>query len=162
MFDRAAVLKELNTLDIAFDLVEHDPVFTVEQVEKLSIQFRGIPCKNLFVKDKDGKKFLLVIPCNDRADLKSIASKIQSKRLSFCSSDELIRDLGVTPGSASPLAIINNTAKDVNLVIDKSIMDGGFIACHPLDNAATVTLSADDLRKFVSHNGHDFNVLELV
>jgi Ala-tRNA(Pro) deacylase len=57
------------------------------------------------------------------ADLKSLPDKIGSKRLSFGNADLLMEALGVTPGSVTALALINDEARRVQLVLDREMME---------------------------------------
>jgi Ala-tRNA(Pro) deacylase len=113
------------------------------------------------VKNKDGAKWILVIPDSERADLKAIAAKLNSPRFSFCTPKEMMEDIGVKPGSVTPLAIANNDRHNVALVMDKKIVDNGVVNCHPMTNTATISIAYADLKKFAMHAGHEITVMEL-
>lgn len=156
------ILDLLKNLGIAYDYVAHEPFFTVEQIVRAGHKVDDSDSKNLFIRDKKHKKWLLTIPATKRANLKEIAVKLGTKDLSFCSPDDLLATLGVPAGSATPLAIINDMANQVTLVMDETLMNTGKILCHPMHNAATITLASGDLKKFIQHAGHDIVVLPLV
>jgi len=67
--------------------------------------------------------WLVTLPDEKRADLKSLPDKIGSKRLSFGNADLLMEALGVTPGSVTALALINDEARRVQLVLDPEMME---------------------------------------
>ena len=161
MYNEQSLLDELKVLGVSYEYYSHEPLFTVEQANALTINIKGSHCKNLFVKNSKGDKWILTMPGSERADLKSIAEKLVSSRLSFCSADEMQSDIGVTPGAVTPLAIVNNSEKNVKLVVDKKLADNGIINCHPLINTATISIAFSDLVKFVEHTGHGITVLEL-
>ena len=161
MYTEESLLKLLGEFGIKYDYRAHQAVFTCEQANAVFPEMAGRHCKNLFVKDRDGGMWLLVIPDDRRADLKAIAEKIGSKRLSFCSADEMTSCLGVTPGSATPLAVINDVNNRVMLVMDAVIMGWDKIPCHPLTNTATISIDTEDFRKFITHTGHELNVVDL-
>ena len=161
MHNEQSLLKILDELEIKYDYRAHEPVFTCEQANAAFPEHKGAHCKNLFLKDADGKKWLVVIPDNRRADLKALAEKIASKRLSFCSAEEMQELLGVGPGSATPMAVINDLKNQVTLAIDEIVMGWDIIRCHPMTNAATIAIGNADFKKFIRHANHDIQVIGL-
>jgi len=162
MYNEQTLLQLFDQLEIKYEYRAHEAVFTCEQANTALPENAGAHCKNLFVKDETGRMWLLVIPDDRRADLKAIQEKIGSKRLSFCSAERMEEFLGVTPGSVTPLAVINDTGNRVQLVVDKIVMGWDIIRCHPLANTATVSISREDFEKFIRHAGHELNVINLV
>ena len=57
------VLDKLKELNIDFKLVEHEAVYTMEEIDNLGKDFfEGAKnCKNLFVRDQKGKKHFLIV-----------------------------------------------------------------------------------------------------
>jgi Ala-tRNA(Pro) deacylase len=145
---------DIAQLGIAFELVEHEAVFTVEESSKLDRDIPGAHTKNLFLKDAGGQFWLVTVPAEMRVDLKLLPQAIGSKRVSFGKPDDMMRLLGVSPGSVTPLAVINDTGGDVAVVIDARLAKAERINVHPLRNTATIGLSATDLIASLSHWGH--------
>lgn len=152
---------DLARLGIEHRLAEHEPVFTVEESSRLHRDLPGAHTKNLFLKDGTGRFWLVTIPAEIRADLKRLPALISSKRLSFGNADEMQALLGITPGSVTPLAAINDSQGRVTVVIDTRLVAAGTINVHPLRNSATVGLSSADLLKLLEHLGHAPLVLEV-
>ena len=148
------MLAELDRLEISYKLYEHEAVFTAEEALKVCGHIPGVHCKNLFLKDKKDALFLVTVPDEKRVDLKTLDDKIGSKRLSFGKPELLIEVLGIAPGSVTPLALINDTQKRVQPVLDEWMMRQALINIHPLINTATVTISPQDLLKFMMATGH--------
>lgn len=161
-YNEQSLLKELEQLGIHYDYISHPAVFTSEQANRAMPDLSSAHCKNLFVKDRTGKKWLLTIPDDKRADLKVVAEKIGSARLSFCSAEEMMECLGIAPGSVTPLAVINDTKNQVELIVDKNIMDWDTIHCHPMINTATISISPTDFKKFIEYTNHDLKVMSIV
>lgn len=161
VYTEETVLAKLKKLNIPYDYHAHQALFTVEDALNVGIDIGGADTKNLFLKDKDKRKWLFVIPARERANLKVFAEKAGTKHFSFCSPDELTTYLGITPGSVSPLAIINDSKGDVTLVIDEKLMREATVNCHPLRNTATICLKPDDLIRFVAHARHTAMILPL-
>lgn len=146
---------DIGALGIAYQLVEHEPVFTVEESSRLDRDIQGAHTKNLFLRDESGGFWLVTIPAQMRIDLKLLPRVIDRKRVSFAKADDMLRLLGITPGSVTPLAAINDGGCAVTVVLDKSLCSADRVNVHPLRNDATLGLSPDDLGKLLAHWRHD-------
>lgn len=133
----------------------HAPAFTVEQGNEVWGAIPGIHCKNLFLKDAKGKLWLVVAPGERRVDLKTLPARIGSGRLSFGSAELLEAVLGVTPGSVTPFALINDPALKVTPVLDAWMMTRQLLNFHPLRNDMTTTIATPDFRRFLAATGHE-------
>ena len=162
MYTEQSLLGKLRDLGIAYDYISHPAVFTSAEANEVMPSMTGAHCKNLFVKDRTGRKWLLTIPDDRRADLKIAAGKIGSGRLCFCSADEVSECLGVSPGSVTPLAVINDINNRVDLIVDKTVMDWDIINCHPMINTATISIKSNDFREFIEYTNHNLTVMEIV
>jgi Ala-tRNA(Pro) deacylase len=155
------LLRFLDGRGIDYALHEHEPVFTAEEALRVCGHIPGVHCKNLFLKDKAGALWLVTLPDEKRADLKSLPEKMGSKRLSFGNATLLMEALGVTPGSVTPLALVNDEAERVQPVLDRSMMEQEMINLHPLINTATITLRSADLLRFLDALGRTPLLAEL-
>jgi Ala-tRNA(Pro) deacylase len=115
----------------------------------------------LFLIDKEGRMVLVVAKEDTRVDLKALASRLGHGRYSFGKTPLLLIVLGVQAGSVTPFALINDGARDVTVVIDKSLMDFAEVNCHPLENTATTRLKTADLMRFIRACGHEPMILPL-
>lgn len=139
---------------IEYDVVEHQPVFTVAESSALHDQLPGTHSKNLFLKDNDGVFWLVTVPAEIRVDLKSLPAVIGSKRLSFGKADDMERLLGLTPGSVTPLGAINAAPGSITVVLDNCIAHAAKVWVHPLRNSASLGLSGSDLIAQLRSWGH--------
>ena len=105
--------------------------------------------KNLFFADAKKKMWLVVAPSGRRMDLKKLAGVIGAARLSFGSPERLMRVLGVTPGSVTPFAVINDPLAQVQLVLDAALMTAPVINAHPLFNTMSTSITPADLLRFI-------------
>ena len=154
MLDPQQLFARLDQLGIVHRTVEHPPVFTVEEAKALRGNLPGHHIKNLFLRNKK-EEMWLVVALEDRAiDLKRLGEVLGAGRLSFGSADRLKRTLGVEPGSVTPLAMINDQARAVRLVLDRGVADGGPVNAHPLVNTMTTALAPADLLRFFDATGH--------
>lgn len=150
------LLRHLDELGIKTTTTAHEAAFTVEQSKLLTSHIAGAHTKNLFVKDKKGRLFLVVAEHERRIDLKRLHEVIgASGRLSFCSADQMMVCLGVTPGSVTALAVVHDRNKAVTVILDAGLMEHELVNCHPLINTMTTTLQRLDLMRFFRATGHE-------
>ena len=160
---------KLSHLKIDYKLFEHEAFYTVEESSRLKsdLNLKGAHTKNLFLRDKKRKIFLVSCMDNTDVDLKILKNIIPAQgNLSFGSPELLNEKLGVKPGSVSPYALINNHEKDVNFYIDKNILNEKLCNFHPLINTKTIQLETSDFIKFIQAihtlNVIDFDSYELI
>ncbi|MEE4605449.1 MAG: YbaK/EbsC family protein, partial [Desulfobacteraceae bacterium] len=104
---------------IEYQRHDHPAVFTVADVERLVPPLPAAKTKNLFLRDKKGKRhFLVVVPARKRVDIKALGAAIGAGQLSFGSPARLKRYLGVDPGSVTILALIRDSGHAVEVVFD--------------------------------------------
>lgn len=143
--------------DLGIDAVtyQHPPVFTVAEGEGFKQRIPGGHTKNLFLKDKKDQIWLVTAGAHTQVNLKSLPALIGAARLSFGSPDRLLDTLGVTPGSVTPLALVNDRQHRVRFVLDAGLMQCSTINCHPLRNDMTTCLAPEALLRVLRHLGYD-------
>jgi len=152
----------LDALGIAHETISHPALFTVEQSKALRGSIPGAHTKNLFLKDKKGKLFLVTAVENTQIDLKRLHEVIGGTgRLSFGNPEQLMRHLGITPGSVTAFAVINDTARSVTMILDARLQAYELINCHPLVNTMTTGIAWQDLLRFLVSTGHPPTVLAI-
>ena len=151
----------LQRLEIAYELHHHEAVFTVEESSKIDANIPGVHCRNLYLRDKKKKNFLVVAANETQVDMKALQDKLGCARLSFGSAARLWEFLGIRPGSVCPFTVMNDPDHHVQVVLDAQMMATEIVNYHPLDNRMTIGLAPDDLLKFFAHSGHKPIVLDL-
>jgi Ala-tRNA(Pro) deacylase len=153
----------LDRRGISYVRFDHPPVFTCEAAARLvPPEAKGIQTKNLFLRDKRGRRhWLVVTSCEKAVDIKALGTQLDAGRLSFGSAERLMRCLGVTPGSVTLLALAHEGARDVEVVIDADIWMGDPLRCHPMTNAATLVLEKAQVERFLAATGHRPSILTL-
>jgi Ala-tRNA(Pro) deacylase len=145
----------LDSLGIVHSTVTHPPLFTVEQSQALRGTIPGGHTKNLFLKDKKDRLFLVVAEENAAIELKGLHRLLGAAgRFSFGSADLLRQRLGVEPGAVTPFAAINDAGTQVTVVLDAAMMQHDTLNYHPLVNTMTTSIRRDDLVKFLHATGH--------
>lgn len=151
----------LEKLGIDYACHEHEAVFTVEESSKIEQDIPGAHCRNLYLRDKKKRNFLVTAMNETPVDLKALEKEIGCARLSFGSADRLWQFLGVKPGSVCPFAVVNDTEQAVRVILDQKMMEQDRVNYHPLKNTMTIGVTPDGLLKFLEHTGHTPQILDL-
>jgi Ala-tRNA(Pro) deacylase len=159
--DPETLFARLRALDITTETITHPPVFTVEEAKQLRGELDGGHTKNLFLRNKKGRMWLVVCLEDREVDLKWLGERLGGGRLSFGSADRLMKHLGVVPGAVTPFALLNDTGHQVEAVLDQGMLrDHARLNFHPLDNRMTTAIAPADLERFLHATGHPPTPLE--
>jgi Ala-tRNA(Pro) deacylase len=153
MLQRPDLIAFLDAHGVDHATTEHAAVFRVGEGEEIKQAIAGAHTKNLFLKDAKGRLWLISAKDDTAIDLKRLHPVIGSARLSFGSAELMEETLGVTPGSVTAFALINDTGRRVSFVLDKALAQAEQVNFHPLTNTATTTVSQAGLRGFLSAVG---------
>jgi len=148
------LLSFLDELDIPTTTVEHAQVFTVEEAKRVRGQLEGGHCKSLFLRNKKGAMWLVVLSEDTVVDLRRLGEVIGASRVGFASPERLDRHLGVIPGAVTPFAVVNDEDGEVTVVLESGLLNTNPLHFHPLDNGRTTAISPDDLLRFLEATGH--------
>lgn len=159
-FDRDRLLDWMAANDIAQTTHDHPAVFRVEEGLDLKAAMPGAHTKNLFLKDKKGRLWLISARQDTVVDLKRAPKTIGSDRLSFGNEALMFETLGLTPGSVTALGLINDPDQRVTFVLDKALWDADIVNFHPLTNTATTALAQADFRRFLELIGREPMVVD--
>lgn len=158
----ATLFQRLEALGITVTTHRHAAVFTVDEARAVHGAIPGGRAKNLFVRDKKGTMWLFSVPADQDVDLKRLAELIGARgRLSFGSDERLMKFLGVTAGSVSPFAVINDAGRQVSVVLERGLFAEEPLNFHPLDNTMTTSIGGGDLLHFLRAERHDAVIVEL-
>ena len=152
----------LDELGVDYGVVEHEPLYTAEDLNKIKEQAPGLHAKNLFLRNAKGNKYYLIVAEDSKpVNLKEVKKLIGSTNLSFASEDRLMKVLKLVPGSVNPFSLVNDEEKVVELYIEKELLTGELLNFHPNVNYKTVTISLEGLEKYLDHIGVTLNEIEL-
>ena len=157
----ADLIARLDALGIAHRTYRHPAVFTVEEAKALRGELPGGHCKSLFLKDRRDGLWLVVMLEERRTDLRKLSDRLGAPRFSFAGAELLDAVLGVAPGSVTPFAVINDTARRVTVVLDAEMLDESPLNYHPLTNAATTAITPADLLRLLADCDHPPRTLHL-
>jgi Ala-tRNA(Pro) deacylase len=153
MKTRADLLALLDALGVLAVTHEHPAVFRVDEGEAIKAAIPGAHTKNLFLKDAKGQLWLISAADHTLIDLKRLHHVIGSARLSFGKAELMTQTLGVTPGSVTAFALINDPGHQVRFVLDRALAEAGTVNFHPLTNTATTSIDQPGFRRFLEAVG---------
>ena len=167
MRTRADLIALLDSLGVEHPTHEHPAVFRVGEGEEIKAAIPGVHTKNLFLKDAKGRLWLISAQDRTAIDLKRLHTVIGSARLSFGSAGLMEQVLGVTPGSVTAFALINDSDRQVRFVLDRNLAEADRVNFHPLTNTATTGVDQAGFRKFLAALGVaplivDFSAMSVV
>ena len=149
-YDRDRFLAWMAKAGIAQTTHDHPAVFRVEEGLELKAALPGVHTKNLFLKDKKGRLWLISAAQDTVIDLKRAHRTLGSDRLSFGNETLMWETLGVRPGSVTALGLINDTEQRVTFVLDQRLWEADIVNFHPLTNTATTALDQAAFRRVLS------------
>lgn len=167
--DEGRLEKEIRTYDlldrlsIEYERVDHDALATIEACENVDGILGVDICKNLFLCNRQETNFyLLMLPGEKVFKTKDLSHQLGVARLSFAKAEYMEKYLDITPGAVSVMGLMNDVEKQVQLVIDRDVLQDKYVACHPCVNTSSIKLTVEDLmEKFLPEVGHEAVIVEL-
>jgi Ala-tRNA(Pro) deacylase len=150
-----ALLARLDELGITHKTITHPPVFTVQEAQAIRGDLPGIHSKNLFLRNKAGRMWLVTCEESRQLQLRTLAERLGAKRFSFASRERLMNYLGVTPGAVTPFSVINDHQGRVTIVVDRLLLTSQTVNFHPLVNTMTTSICGSDLLVFLQSVDHE-------
>ena len=146
----------LDRLGIPYGRVDHDEAATIEACEAVDVALGTEICKNLFLCNRQKTQFYLLLIGGEKVfKTKYLSAQLGCARLSFAAPEDMERLLGVTPGSATVLALMNDRDNAVQLVIDRPVTAQEYLGCHPCKNTSSLKIrTADILERFLPAVSH--------
>ena len=154
-FDRETLTVWLAANGVDHVTHDHPAVFRVEEGLDLKADLPGLHTKNLFLKDKKGRLWLISAAQDTVIDLKRAHRAMGSDRLSFGNETLMYDTLGVRPGSVTALGLINDIDRRVTFVLDRRLWDADIVNFHPLTNTATTALDQTAFRRVLELLGRE-------
>ena len=153
----------LDRLGILYQRTDHEATDTMVECQAIDAILGVVICKNLFLCNKQETKFyLLMMPGDKPFKTKELSHQIGSSRLSFASRENMVKYLGLEPGSVSIMGLMNDHEKQVHLLIDEDVLKDEYLGCHPCVNTSSLKLRTRDvLERFLPAVGHDYREVHL-
>ena len=159
---RERLFRRFDQLGIDAVAVPYPAHRTVDEGKALRGDMAGTFTKNLLLKDKKGRLFLIVAHEDQDLDLKTLHKRLGANgRMGFAPADLVERVLGVMPGALTPLAVLNDDRCLVTVAIEAGLMDAEQLNFHPLVNTESIGLEPAELVAFIASCGRAAVAAEL-
>ena len=156
--NKADVLAYLDHYNIRYEIMEHPPLNTIEDVLKADLPRPETVAKNIFLRDdKKRDYYLLTVRGDKRLSTKAFQHQYGTRHLSFADGDELMTYLGLKQGSVSPLGLLNDREHRVHFYLDEDFIED-IIGMHPNDNTATLWMATSSLTELLENFGCTVNL----
>ena len=84
------IVKLLDNKKIKYEMVEHQPVFTIEEMLECELPHPDMIAKNLFIRDDKKRKYYLITCLEDKKiNLKEFRKEHDTRPLTFASEEDL-------------------------------------------------------------------------
>jgi Ala-tRNA(Pro) deacylase len=153
-----ACYRLLEELKIEYMAIDHPAAETIADCAEADKALGVKMCKNLFLCNTQKTNFyLLMLPGEKVFKTKDISKQLGVARLSFAPAEYMERYLNILPGAVSVMGLMNDRENHVQLLIDRDILSGEFVGCHPCVNTSSLKISVKDLTEnFLPAVGHNY------
>ncbi len=137
----------LDSIGVKYTRVDHEEAMSMEACREIDEKLGTTICKNLFLCTRNKSEFyLLMMPGKKNFRTSSVSSQLGTSRLSFGDPEDMLAFLDLTPGSVSVLGLMNDKEGKVKLVIDRDVLAGEWVGCHPCINTTSLRIATSDLK----------------
>ena len=162
ILNKTAILGALDGMGIAYTLIEHQACASMEECESIVSPCGAKHCKNLFLVNKRGTEYyLLLLERSKRFVTSEISRLLGSTRLSFASDEKLMELLALSPGSVSAVGLLNDKNRLVHPVIDSDILRCEKMLIHPGVNTASLEVNTADVKAFIEKLGYELRIIDV-
>ena len=155
------IVKLLEEKKISYEIVEHQAVYTIDEMLDCELPHPEQIAKNLFIRDDKKRKYYLITCLEDKkVNLKEFRKEHDTRPLTFASEDDLMAKMGLIRGAVTPFGILANEEKDVVVYFDKDY-ENKIMGIHPCDNTATVFVNCRDVAKLIKAHGNELHFVKL-
>ena len=153
----------LDKLGIEYERTDHEHADTMEACKEIDRILECVICKNLFLCNRQKTKFyLLMMPGDKVFKTRDLSAQIQSARLSFASEEYMEKYLDIKPGAVSIMGLMNDTENQVQLLIDRPVVESEILGCHPCVNTSSLRMKTSDvMEKFLPAVHHEAIIVDL-
>lgn len=153
----------LDKLGMEYYRTDHEPATTMEVCNDIDKILDTLICKNLFLCNRQKTNFyMLMMPGDKPFKTKDLSKQINSARLSFADESYMEEFLDIRPGSVSIMGLMNDTDNHVQLLMDKEVLEGESLGCHPCINTSSLKLKTKEvMEKFLPAVHHEAVIVEL-
>lgn len=158
----STVEETLKSLDISFEIVEHEPALTTEQADSFIEGIEGVRTKTMFLTNRKKTEFyLLIMDDRKRLDIDKFKELVSANQIKMASEKSLYEKMMLPPGVVSPFGLLHNEDRDIKIYIDREIIDEERMSFHPNTNEKTIFIKTADLIVFLESIGYKPDIVTI-
>lgn len=154
------IINLLNSNNVWFELLEHEPVYTSQQAAAVRPDVslhQGAKAMVLTIDNGkltiDKSHVMVVVPGDRRIDYKKVAKFLLVKDVTLASAEEVERVVGVKIGAVSPLGHLSG----LKVLVDEGLLENQVIAFNAGAHSKTVKMKSADYLKLSQARVGDFS-----
>lgn len=158
----------LERAGVGFIRITHEPAKTMELCRGIGAEHGARHCKNLFLTNKRGTRYFLLLMDPDKPYRTSeVSKKLGSSRLSFAGEEALSDVLGLHGGAVSIMGLTNPCAREayesglLRIAVDSDLMKWERICVHPNTETATLIIGTRELFRFITESGYEYTSVDI-
>jgi len=128
---------------IAYEVYEHEPVFTNPAMAEALNVSEAETVKSLVLSTKEGQMIVLVLPGNKKVDWKQAAAGAGTKKVSFAKPENVRQAVGCEVGCVPPFGHLTT----LDIYMDPDLTKKNFVYFNPGVHDKSFKIKAWDLKK---------------
>ena len=137
------IIGMMDKQNIAYEIVEHEPVYTNPAMAEALDVDESETVKSLVLKTKEGKMIVLVLPGNKKVDWKQAAAGANTKKVSFAKPEDVSQAVGCEVGCVPPFGHLS----PLPVYMDPDLIKKNFVFFNPGVHDKSFKIKAWDLKK---------------
>ena len=134
---------QLDEQKIAYEVIEHEPVYTNPAMAEALNVSEAETVKSLVLKTKEGRMIVLVLPGNKKVDWKLAAAGAKTKKVSFAKPEEVSPAVGCEVGCVPPFGHLTS----LPVYMDPDLTQKNYVYFNPGVHDKSFKIKAWDLKK---------------
>ena len=139
------ILALLDQNNVKYDVFQHDPVYTCEEMAKYLKTDKNCIAKSMVVKKSGNGCLLVVLPGNMRVDLFLLARILNTESVSLAPIKEAERIVGCSIGCVHPFGNLDQAPT----YFDSSLFNSPYLFFNPGSHTKSVKVSIQELVRIV-------------
>ena len=137
------IIGMLEDAKVAYEIVEHEPVYTNPAMAEALNVSEAETVKSLVLKTKEGNMIVLVLPGNKKVDWKQAAAGAGTKKVSFAKPENVSEAVGCEVGCVPPFGHMT----EIPIYMDPDLTKKNFVYFNPGVHDKSFKVKAWDLKK---------------
>lgn len=137
------IIDILKANEIAYDVFEHEPVYTNPAMAEALDVSEAQTVKSLVLNTKEKEMIVLVMPGNKKVNWKAAAAEANTKKVSFAKPESVAQAVGCEVGCVPPFGHFS----EIPIYIDSDLLQQEYVYFNPGVHDKSFKIKAWDLKQ---------------